>query len=191
MDIAVEFEARAVAAEDLEGVAAIGQGQVSDSTGLNQEASVSLIGLDSASGDLNAETLKAIADVAAQRWGASGLNADQLEALSAVEYEVRDLGGLTAAFSEGNKIVVDNNAGGMGWFVDSTPEDDSEFAADADGGQLVADSGEAAEGVDLLTILMHEQGHILGLGDDYDADSDGDLMHGGIVEGVRRLPEVG
>ncbi|MCB1093701.1 MAG: hypothetical protein KDL87_19330, partial [Verrucomicrobiae bacterium] len=32
---------------------------------------------------------------------------------------------------------------------------------------------------------------ILGLADEYDADSDGDLMHGGVVEGVRRLPEVG
>jgi hypothetical protein len=78
--------------------------------------------------------------------------------LSDVEVTVADLPGLVLARSNGNQIEIDANAAGHGWFVDPTAGDDSEF--DASG---IALDGSGAEGdVDLLTVLMHELGHVLG-----------------------------
>jgi hypothetical protein len=71
---------------------------------------------------------------------------------------------------------MDADAAGYGWFVDPTPWDDAEFTA-----------GAAPAGMDLLTAVMHEFGHILGFRDVPAAlDS---LMSGTLEEGVRRLPE--
>ena len=54
-------------------------------------------------------------------------------------------------------------------------DDDSEFDAD---GQAITE--EAAEGMDLLTVVMHELGHILGL--DHAADG---LMAEALTLGTR------
>ena len=63
-------------------------------------------------------------------------------------------------------INIDSDGAGYGWFVDATPGEDSEF--DGSGTRLTADAGGAAEGkLDLLTVLMHELGHQIGLDDDY------------------------
>ncbi len=155
------------------------EGQVGDSTGSDQTKPA-----------LTEETLGELAREAASRWEATGLTPEQSAALSAIEYELRDLGGLTVAFAEGNKIVVDDNAGGLDWFLDTTPGDDAEFEATSDSRLTGVRDGANAD-VDLLTVLMHEQGHILGLSDRYLAGSENDLMYGGAEEGVRRLPVAG
>ena len=49
-------------------------------------------------------------------------------------------------------IVIDINGDGAGWFLDTTPLDDREFDDDAP----------ALSGYDLLTVLMHEIGHLSG-----------------------------
>jgi hypothetical protein len=87
-------------------------------------------------------------------------------------------------------IQVDNDAAGYGWFVDSTPGDDSEFSGS--GSRLHAtETGGAAGRVDLLTVLMHELGHQIGLEDDYQAADSSDLMYGFMDVGERRLPTSG
>src|SRR6185369_7400453 len=78
-------------------------------------------------------------------------------------------------------IYLDANAAGRGWFVDPTPWEDSEFAPG------VADSP-AAGRVDLLTVLAHEMGHILGRDDDHETDPmTGNVMADVLPLGVRRI----
>jgi hypothetical protein len=62
-------------------------------------------------------------------------------------------------------IQIDVNAAGRGWFVDASPADDCEFAAAAKRRQLTALRGSPAfDRADLLTVVMHELGHVLGYG---------------------------
>ena len=75
----------------------------------------------------------------------------------------RPCSSLPGATDDGT-IVIDVNAAGHGWYLDSTPRDDGEFQL------LVAPSERKAIGsspavghADLLTAITHEVGHILGL----------------------------
>jgi hypothetical protein len=47
--------------------------------------------------------------------------------------------------------------------------------------------GPASGGVDLLTVVLHELGHVAGLPD----DSGADLMGGALGTGVRRVSDLG
>ena len=77
------------------------------------------------------------------------------------------------------------------WFVDPTPLDNSEFPVATDQG-LQADNGSPAAGrMDLLTVLLHEMGHTLGLGDLDPSTYPSNLMAGTLPPGTRRLPYAG
>ena len=85
-------------------------------------------------------------------------------------------------------IAIDGDAAGYGWFVDATPGDDAEFG-NGSGTLLYTFGSQLPAGhIDLLTTVMHELGHQLGLGDSYDAADRADLMFGQITTGERRLP---
>jgi hypothetical protein len=59
-------------------------------------------------------------------------------------------------------ITIDNDANGVGWFIDSTPQDNSEFTGLDN--YLQATPNSAASGkYDLLTTILHEMGHTLGI----------------------------
>jgi hypothetical protein len=82
--------------------------------------------------------------------------------------------------------LIDINAAGYGWFVDTTPYDDSEF--DEYFGQLQANPSSPASGdMDLLTVVMHELGHVLGFEDIDSGEYAHDLMSATLDAGVRRL----
>jgi hypothetical protein len=122
------------------------------------------------------------------RWAEAGATDEQLAAMRAVSVSVGDLGGLQIGQSTTGAIVIDDDAGGWGWFVDPTPGDDAEFSGS--GEALGAVAGGGAEGrMDLLTALMHELGHQVGLDDHY-ADAGEGLMYGFLDFGERRLPEL-
>ncbi len=59
-------------------------------------------------------------------------------------------------------IVLDDDAAGHGWFIDSTPADDNEF--DADGNFSITDPNDNAGTnlFDALTVISHELGHVSG-----------------------------
>jgi hypothetical protein len=124
---------------------------------------------------LAATELRPILREAVARWEATGLPPAQAAALRAVNVQVADLGGATLGLASGHTIWLDDNAAGWGWFVDRTPRDDREFAAPGDQGEQGR--------MDLLTVLMHEMGHALGL--DHDAAG---VMQESLPAGTRRLP---
>src|SRR5207248_4522036 len=116
----------------------------------------------------------------------------QITALHVIKFEVTDLSGSYLGEADGNRILVDRNAEGKGWFVDPTPQDDSEFGNVSSTTRRYTDPNGAPAGhVDLLTAIEHEIGHKLGLDDSY-AEKDRDsIMYGYLTVGERRLPAPG
>ncbi|NBB96218.1 MAG: matrixin family metalloprotease, partial [Planctomycetes bacterium] len=90
----------------------------------------------------------AMITAALSQWAQAGYD---VSAFADNTYVIADLEGDALATYENDVITLDVNAAGYGWFIDSTPLDDSEF-----------DTG-SVEGMDLLTVLTHELGHDLGI----------------------------
>jgi len=135
--------------------------------------------------------LDTVVTAAIAQWAHAGASAAQLAALSAITFSVADLAGHVIGDHSAGHIVIDTDAAGHGWFVDPTPWDNFEFthAANAAGTDLFTDPTNAAAGhLDLLTAVVHEMGHELGLPDLTAAADARDLMHINLVDGERRLP---
>ena len=91
------------------------------------------------------------------------LSADQLALLNNATITIADLADGYLALTTGTTITLDTDAAGYGWFIDSTPLRNEEFAANATSPwQFTALEGSAAAGkIDLMTVLMHELGHVM------------------------------
>ncbi len=141
--------------------------------------------------DPTAAQLDPVVAAAFARWAEAGLTADQLDALRSITVSVADLGADRLAAIQDSGIVIDDDAAGHGWFIDPTPLGDSEFATALSATRLRTDpSGAPAGDMDLLTTLMHEMGHALGLDDLYGGAQADELMYGALVTGERRLPDA-
>jgi hypothetical protein len=135
---------------------------------------------------LTSALLAPILAEAIQRWADAGATADQLTALAGVHVSIADLDGAALAQTIGSStIIIDSNAAGWGWFVDPTPAQNSEFDLVHSSTEHAASSGEASGHMDLVTVIEHELGHVLGL---QSADLAGDLMSETLGVGVRRVP---
>ncbi len=102
----------------------------------------------------------------------SNLNFQAIDLNSSVSSNLTDtaLGYATGNVTDGFNIALDNTASGYGWYT------------------AQADTVGVGE-IDLLSVLMHEMGHILGV---THADvSNADLMTDIINTGERRLPQAG
>ena len=124
--------------------------------------------------------LDGLVDAAIQRWADAGAGADAVAAMRATSFAVADLAGLDLGLHGSGGVLIDSNAAGFGWYLDATPFDDLEFSAI---------NGPA--GIDLLTVVMHELGHVAGLDDHYSAAAGDDVMFGFLLEGERRAPGSG
>src|SRR5262249_11708161 len=76
---------------------------------------------------LTQEMLQPIVVEALARWQAAGVAPEVLAGLSRVTIQVGDLPGNYLGWSSTGVITIDANAAGYGWFIDTTPADDSEF----------------------------------------------------------------
>ncbi|HKR11326.1 MAG TPA: Ig-like domain repeat protein, partial [Pyrinomonadaceae bacterium] len=133
--------------------------------------------------------LELLLNAAIERWKDTGLTAKQIAVMRGVTFELADLPEVYLAEVSGNHVRIDRNAGGNGWFVDATPMDDAEFSSNISLLRRYTDPGNAPAGrMDLLTAIMHELGHRVGLCDSYSSTTRDSLMYGYLTKGERRLP---
>ncbi|MBL9156129.1 MAG: cadherin-like domain-containing protein [Verrucomicrobiales bacterium] len=147
---------------------------------------------DSSLASLTQARLDSLVAAARGRWIATGLSDAQKAALNDLVFEVVDLPGWYLGEAVGTRIRIDKDAGGNGWFIDETPEDDSEFEVRGQRSEIGDQTSDvAANRVDLMTAVMHEMGHSLGLCDTYDPLRRSHLMYGFLTAGERRAPRRG
>jgi hypothetical protein len=150
----------------------------------------SLQGSDQAGGALTWEIVEQFRQVAIAQWSRLGIDAAAIETLQQAQIQVQDLGDSRVGLKSGTTITLDDDAAGAGWFIDATPWDDVEFSDRFSERELRAVGGDRAFGkVDLLTVLTHEMGHILGMAHPDSAHSIDGLMNAEIPVGIRRLPD--
>jgi VCBS repeat-containing protein len=138
---------------------------------------------------LSSAQLGVIVDEAIGRWvETKAVDEDALSRLERVTVQITDLQGLTLGQATPDLVLIDVNAAGYGWYVDTTPADDLEFGLKLSELELLSTATSPALGrMDLLTVVMHELGHVLG---NQDLDSGSDSLMGGTLEaGTRRLNE--
>ncbi len=109
--------------------------------------------------------LALLASEAVNRWVLAGVDPITAQrALAGTRLEVADLPGSMLGVEVPGRIVIDIDAAGHGWFIDATPESDEEFDILVDPSERQAGRGSVANGrADLLTALIHEFGHSLGM----------------------------
>jgi hypothetical protein len=106
------------------------------------------------------------------------------EILRTVDVEIMDLPGDLLGRASEQIVQIDIDAAGYGWFVDTTPRDNVEFFHNTHPGDLIATPGSLAQDrADLLTVVLHELGHVLG----HDHADEG-IMDDTLPLGTRRLP---
>jgi hypothetical protein len=138
------------------------------------------------------ERLPDLVEAALLRLAEPGFSALDLERLRRVTWRVADLGEDLIGLTAGNVITIDDDAAGWGWFVDTTPLENEEFAPTAVDRVFEALGDGPAEGrMDLFTALLHEMGHVLGESDLDPFLHDDDPMSATLPAGIRRLNRVG
>ncbi|MFA6921855.1 MAG: Ig-like domain-containing protein, partial [Gallionella sp.] len=116
------------------------------------------------------------------------LFAQNEQIINSINLSFADLPGAAVGQTTGTSITLDTNAAGYNWFIDNTPADNSEYLPTSNPNEWVAKAGSAAAGkMDMLSVLLHEYGHALGI--DHSANGH-DYMATTLTAGVRRLPSA-
>lgn len=132
--------------------------------------------------NLTTAELQPVVDAAVEQWRQQPLTNSQLTALDNFSVAIGNLSAGRLGQTTGHRIVIDDNAAGFGWHVDSTLSD-------------------IAEGrMDLLSTVSHEIGHVLGHEHGHalspelapgERHSVGEAEHAHDVDEVFSLPRLG
>ena len=136
---------------------------------------------------ISSSQVAAVFAEAKQRWKATNLSAAELARLDSAQFQVLDLPNALVGSALRTTVFLDTNAAGHGWFVDSTPSDDSEFELAVGTHERIATTGSAQDRIDLLTVIMHELGHVLGHSDESHSTGEAQLMDFSLPQSTRRL----
>src|SRR5262249_31004958 len=132
-----------------------------------------LLAADAAQGgsgaDLDPASVGPVFGDAVALWRAAGIDPARLASLNGTRIEVADLGGSVLGLADPtlHTIYLSRDAAGYGWFTDPTLGD-------------VPTAGN----MDLLTVVTHEVGHLLG----FEHDATGDVMEPALRPGERLTP---
>jgi hypothetical protein len=121
---------------------------------------------------LKAKQLKQVVGRAVDWWQARGLSESQLDAIQNVQFVIADLPDKILGLAMGNVIWIDQNAAGKGWWAGKKSSD---WSKNVD---------EALQRVDLLTVVVHELGHVIGAEHSEDL---ADVMYESLAPGERRV----
>lgn len=133
---------------------------------------------------LTGSDLDPIIAAALQLFENAGLSDTQLQTLAATQFVITNLQGNFLGLADSGTIFLDATAAGYGWFVDATPDQNEEFAGKL--GSLTAIANGPASGkMDLLSTVLHEMGHVIGLDDVH--GSENDVMGDALQLGQRRV----
>jgi hypothetical protein len=146
---------------------------------------VTTVGMDTTAADQ--AMLSTVVDHAKAVWMTEETDPARMELLRTVSVQFADLEGRLLGWSEPAGILIDRDAAGHGWFFDVTPAVDEEFQRTDTGALAATADGPATGRMDLLTVVMHELGHVLGYDDRQDGDRLLDLMAAELVPGIRRI----
>jgi hypothetical protein len=116
------------------------------------------------------------------------LSNDQLDHMRHVNIRFARLGQGRLGEFDGTGITLDTDAAGYGWFVDPTPLANEEFKPATNHVFAAWARSPAAGHMDLLTVLLHELGHAVGMPDLNGNDGGLALMAESLAPGMRRLP---
>ena len=127
-----------------------------------------------------------------QTWLRNEQIATLLNDSSTVSIAVADLPGSAVAQTTGEApnatITLDTNAAGYGWYTDPNQAANTDFLPTSNPNVWIAAPGSAAAGkMDMLSVLLHEYGHAIGL--DHSANPN-DFMAPDLQPGERRLPSA-
>src|SRR2546426_1461171 len=129
----------------------------------DEEISLLSVGSADARGVLRDDDVLPVADVAIARWLASNQGDDVTLRLHQLSFRVADLPGRMLGRTSGTTIQLDPTAAGYKWFVDPSPSSNDEFEPTDTETLFAAQPGSPARGrMDLLTVVEHEIGHVLG-----------------------------
>jgi hypothetical protein len=105
-----------------------------------------------------------------------------------ITVNIADLPNAAIGQTTGTAITLDTNAAGYGWYIDPNPAANTDFLPTSNPNVWIAAPGSAAAGkMDMLSVLLHEYGHALGL--DHSANPN-DFMAPNLQPGERRLPSA-
>src|SRR5205823_1507687 len=111
--------------------------------------------------------------------------------LGQVQFQLGDLPGSLLGWTAQQTVWIDPSAQGHGWYTDVSPSSAAAFTPVSGTNEVQAAPGSPAYGrVDLLTVVTHELGHVLGFASVDQGTLDHDWMTATLGTGVRRYAEA-